>query len=99
MALICRRCNYEIPEGGLYYHVKLSAVSGFDGLVDPAHELELSRIVDDISKLSSEDLEKDVYFEQEVILCAACRTVVIDTFCGQIGVAGSPDKDRGDLLH
>jgi hypothetical protein len=99
MTHICRRCSHEIPEGGLYYHVKLSAVSGFDGLIDPAHELELSRLVDDISKLSSEDLEKDVYFEQEVILCAACRMVVIETFCEQLGIDGSRDKNPGDLLH
>ena len=99
MAHICRRCSHEIPDGGLYYHVKLSAVSGFDGLIDPARELELSRIVDETSKLSSEDLEKDVYFEKEVILCAACRTSIIEAFCGQLGIDGSPDKIPGDLLH
>jgi hypothetical protein len=95
----CRRCSQEIPEGGLFYHVKLSAVSGYDGVIDLEYETQVSQIMDDISGKSSEDLEKDVYFEQEVILCSACRQVVIETFCGQLGTDGSPDKNPGDLLH
>lgn len=95
----CCRCSQEIPEGGLFYRVKLSAISGFDGVIDPGLEEEISRIVDDISMRSPEDLEKDVYFEQEVILCGACRKVVIEAFCGQLGIDGSPDKNPGDLLH
>lgn len=79
--------------------MKLSAVSGYDGVIDPEHERELSRIVDEISIKSSEDLEKDVYFEQDVILCGACRKAVIEAFWGQLGIDGSPDKIPGDLLH
>ncbi|MBN2223169.1 MAG: hypothetical protein JW765_00685 [Deltaproteobacteria bacterium] len=99
MGHTCRRCSQEIPEGGLYYHVKLSAVSGYDGFIDLEHEAAVSAIADEISGKSSEALEEDVYFEREVILCSSCRKAVIETFCEQLRIDGGPDKAPGDLLH
>ncbi len=99
MTHTCRRCNREIPQGGLFYHVKLSAVSGYDGVIDPEHGRDMSAIIDEISEKSSEELEGDVYFEQGAILCGACRKLIVETFCEQLGIDGGPDKGPGDLLH
>ena len=99
MAHTCCRCGQEIPEGGLFYHVKLSAVSGYDGVINPENEATLPGILNDIAHRSSADLENDVYFEREVILCAACRKTVIEDFCRLSGVHGGPDKNPKDFLH
>ncbi len=95
----CRRCGREIPQGVLFYHVKLMAVSGYDGIIDPDHEADVSAIIEEISERTPEELEKDVYFEQEAILCGPCRTAVVETFCGQLEIDGSHGKNRADLLH
>jgi hypothetical protein len=95
----CCRCGQEIPEGGLYYHAKLSVVSGFDGVIDPVYGGELSGILSEIAHRSLEDLEKDVYFEREIILCNVCRKGVIEDFSRQAGIGGGPDKNPGDFLH
>jgi hypothetical protein len=99
MAHTCRRCGQEIPEGGLFYHVKLSAVSGYDGVINPENEATLPGILTDIAHRSSTDLENDVYFEREAIVCAACRKAVIEDFCRQVGIHGGSDKNPKDLLH
>jgi hypothetical protein len=99
MAHICCRCGREIPEGRLFYHVRLSAVSGYDGVIEAEDEEKLQAILDDIARRSPGDLEGDVYFEREVILCAACRKAVVEEFSRQTGIDGSPDKNPKDLLH
>lgn len=99
MTHICGRCGQDIPEGGLFYHVKLSAISGYDGVINPENEAELPGILTDIAHRSSADLEDEVYFEREVILCAACRKAVIEDFSHPAGIGGSPDKGPNDLLH
>ena len=99
MGHICCRCNQEIPEGGLFYHVKLSAVSGYDGVINPEQEKTLSGVLTDIAHRSSEELENDVYFEREVILCAPCRRAVIEDFTRMTGIGGGGDKNSKDLLH
>jgi hypothetical protein len=99
MAHSCRRCNKKIPDGGLFYVVKLSAASGYDGIINRSLDVEEAGVLDEIAGRSSEDLEKDVYFEREVILCHTCRTAVIDLFCGEVGTGGDSDAPRNNLLH
>jgi|GEM_PF-877643 len=99
MAHTCHRCGHEIPEGGLFYHVKLSVVSGYDGVINPEHEGELPGILTDIAHRSSEDLEQDVYFEREVILCNTCRKAIIEDFSRQMGITGVYENNSKNLLH
>ncbi len=99
MAHSCRRCNKKIPDGGLFYIVKLSAASGYDGVINRSLDVEETGVLDDITGRSPEDLEKDVYFERDVILCYTCRTAVIELFCGEVGTGGDLDASRNNLLH
>jgi len=75
------------------------AVSGYDGIIGPDHEADVTAIIEEISERTPEELEKDVYFEQEAIVCGPCRTAVVETFCGQLEIDRSHGKNRGDLLH
>jgi hypothetical protein len=99
MAQSCRRCGREIPDGGLFYLVKLSAVSGYDNVIDPTQDAQDQRVLGKIAESSAEDLENDIYFEREVILCHACRTAVIELFIAEVGTEEGPDATRGNLLH
>jgi hypothetical protein len=99
MAHNCGRCNRAIPDGGLFYRVRLSALSGYDGVIDATADFEESGILEEIAQRPPEDLERDIHFEQEVILCYACRTAVIDFFCGETGKRGGSDTSANNLLH
>lgn len=99
MAHTCYRCGMEIPEGGVFYHVKLTAVSGFDGVIDPGHETKLPEIVAEVRQQSAGQLENGVYYEREVILCAVCRKAVIEDFSRSAGIGRDADKNPRNLLH
>ena len=99
MAQYCQRCKREIPEGGLYYHVKLSAISGYDEVIDPGREEHQAALIDDIAGRPPEELEKDVYFEREVIVCYSCRTVLIELFSREAGANDEPAPPPDKLLH
>jgi hypothetical protein len=99
VAHTCGRCNRAIPDGGLFYRVTLSALSGYDGVIDPSADLSQSQILEEIAGKKPEDLEHDIHFEQEVILCYACRTAIIDLFRGEVGKRGGSDTTGNNLLH
>ncbi len=99
MAHICQRCKKRIPEGGLFYHVKLSAVSGYDGVIN-AEEKPLPELVRDIEGQSAKELEETVFFEQEMILCAGCRHEIIELFQREVRSVGKGGSViPGNRLH
>ena len=96
---ICQRCEKSIPEGGLFYHVRLSAVSGYDGVIN-AEDKQMPELVGDIEGQSAKELEETVFFEQEMVLCAQCRHQVVELFqrearSARPGGSGVP----GNRLH
>lgn len=99
MGHTCCRCKLEIPPGGFFYRVKLSAVSGYDGVIDPDQPTDVSAALKEIAGKSAEELEREVYFEHEVILCGACRKRVLETFCKYGEISADSDRNDTEILH
>jgi hypothetical protein len=100
MSYQCHRCKREIVEGGLYYHVILTVLSGFDGFLDMDGDSDREDLLDKIKDASSDELERGVYFEEEVVLCVLCKDEITNLFLS--AVDGSPpslDGDPKERLH
>ena len=82
---VCRRCKKEIPPGGVFYNVILTVISGFDGILDPDGDQDIDGVLlDQIEDREAEQLEKSVYFEEEVVLCAVCKEEVTASFLNEL---------------
>lgn len=85
----CRRCKKEIPPGGVFYNVILTVISGFDGVLDHDGDQDIDEILDQIEEREVEQLERSVYFEEEVVLCAECKEEVTASFLNELKQKGS----------
>jgi hypothetical protein len=100
MAHVCQRCRTTIPEGGLFYRVRLSAVSGYDGVIEETEDRTVDELVKEALGKTEQELEEEVYFEQEVILCAGCRREIVASFKREVGTDGDASPPiPGDRLH
>ena len=96
---ICHRCSKAIEEGGLFYHVKLTAISGFDGILPDTND-SVSSVLEHIDDKNPRELEMDIYYEQEVLLCMECKEEVTEQFLTVVGLKGPIDPDGpGGRLH
>ncbi len=81
---VCRRCKKEIPPGGAFFNVILTVMSGFDGVLDPDGDQDINGILDQVEDREAEQLERGVYFEEEVVLCAVCKEEVTASFLNEL---------------
>lgn len=87
---VCRRCKKEIPPGGVFYNVILTVISGFDGVLDPDGYQDVDEaLMNQIKDSHADQLERGVYFEEEVVLCAVCKEEVTDSFLNELDMRGS----------
>jgi len=80
----CGRCDKKIPEGGLYYVFTIQSISGFDGIVEINEDKNISRASFQIEQTSAHDLERDVFWEHKVVVCAPCRETLVSLFISEL---------------
>jgi hypothetical protein len=80
----CGRCDKKIPEGGLYYVFTIQSVSGFDGIVDIHSDKNIPTASFQIERTSAFDLERDVFWEHKVVVCAPCRETLVSLFMSEL---------------
>jgi hypothetical protein len=72
----CLKCGKRLPEGSLKYVVGIRVYADFDGVLSfPRGDIEgeLHRLMREIERMNSHELEKDVYQEMAFLLCKGCR--------------------------
>ena len=81
MRFRCDRCGKEIPPGGSSYIVKITAISNFDGIIEPQSNKDLRTLLEEIKEeikgLPEELIEEEVYKEREFILCPRCKEIFL----------------------
>ena len=81
MRLRCDRCGKEIPPGGNSYIIKITAISNFDGIIEPQSNKDLKTLLKEIKEeikgLPEELIEEEVYKEREFILCPRCKEIFL----------------------
>src|SRR4030042_3854081 len=77
----CWRCGKELPPEGLNYVIHIEVFAGFDGvLLEPEEgvDRQLRRLMDQIEKSNSKELEKEVYEAFTSVVCKSCRDRFVD---------------------
>ena len=92
----CGRCDKKIPEGGLYYVFTIQSVSGFDGIVDINEDSDISCASFRIERTSALDLERDVFWEHKVVVCAPCRETLVSLFMSELMSQNDPEIKTTD---
>lgn len=73
----CDRCGATLPDGALFYILKIALTQGFDGVIPDDGEADLdalARRIDEKTRGVPERLlEEDVHQEMAFVLCPRCR--------------------------
>lgn len=77
----CEKCNKALPQGSIYYRLKISLLQGFDGVIE---DTDVPSLKDLIIKINEQTagvpeslLEEEVHREFSFILCGRCK----EKFC------------------
>lgn len=81
MILYCFKCGVEIVPGGSSFIIKITAMSNFDGIIEPQKNIDLEvllkEIEDEIRGLPEDLIEEEIYKEKEFILCPRCKELFL----------------------
>ena len=92
MLLLCNKCGKQITPGETSYIIKITAISNFNGILEPEKQKDLKMLlkeIEDETKGLPEDLiEEEIYKEREFVLCPRCK----ETF-----LANPLNKELNDL--
>jgi hypothetical protein len=99
----CHRCGCSLREGSLKYRVAVHVRSMFDGVI-PTDGVEstgedLSRIMAEISAYNEEELTRQVYENDEFIMCPACKEAFLEAIYSHMRPKASPEGGRAHLIH
>ncbi|OGC93756.1 MAG: hypothetical protein A2W25_06480 [candidate division Zixibacteria bacterium RBG_16_53_22] len=76
----CARCGKRLKKGGCAYRLKAELISHYDGYirVNPNDSMTatLDKINSELSKLTEDEIERQVYRKFEYLVCPACRDEV-----------------------
>lgn len=84
-AVRCQRCGKRLRKGGDNYRLECTIASDFDGYLSAASKkADIQEIIDDIevSDLTEQELQEQVYFNCNHKLCFDCRNTVVDYLKG-----------------
>ena len=73
----CTRCGKRFKKGGVRYRIKTELISHFDGHLainqnESMSEMR-SKLGSDLDGLTEEQLEKQIYYKIEYLVCPVCR--------------------------
>ena len=81
----CERCGKRLKKGGDNYRLDCTIVSDFDGYIDISasrDNIEKSIKEVELSGLTQQELEEQVYFRRKQKLCFDCRNSVVNFIKG-----------------
>ncbi|MCZ7582169.1 MAG: hypothetical protein M5R36_01895 [Deltaproteobacteria bacterium] len=87
----CSACGNELLLGAVRYDVHIRIASAFDGYLPDAgddageRERKISTLLENLETISQEDLEKEVFQEIDLYLCAACRRRFLESLSDLTG--------------
>jgi hypothetical protein len=82
----CGICGKRLRKGGNNYRMKLEIISDFDGHLsvpydeNRKYEDEMKELIDKLGDIPAEELEEEVYYGKELLICAQCRKALIHQF-------------------
>lgn len=81
MASHCFKCGIEIQPGARSFVVKITAVSNFDGIIQPQKSKDLDALLKEIEEeirgLPEDLIEEEIYKECEFLLCPRCKELFL----------------------
>ncbi|MCK4576107.1 hypothetical protein KAU34_06845 [candidate division WOR-3 bacterium] len=81
MILQCYKCNNKISPGGSSFLIKITAISNFNGIIEPQKNIDiktlLKEIEEEIRGLPEDLIEEEIYKEREFILCPRCKELFL----------------------
>lgn len=73
----CEKCGRALPQGSLFYHLNISLLQGFDGVIEETDGASLkdciARINEQTAGVPESLLEEEVHREFSFILCVRCK--------------------------
>jgi len=80
----CGRCGKRLKKGGDNYRFSCAVISDFDGHISAGTDRSVEDYVDMIesSDLSEQELEEQVYYKLDQVLCFECRNEIINFLKG-----------------
>jgi len=79
--LRCSKCEKEIPPGESSYIIRITALSNFDGIINPAKNIDLKSLLKEIEEeikgLPEDLIEEEIFKEREFILCPRCKEIFL----------------------
>ena len=98
----CHRCGRPLAEGTLKYQVAVRVRSTFDGLIADSPETDnqdLAGMLAEASRLSEEDLNRQVYEDDVFVMCPSCKEAFLEDIYAHIHPKASPEHGRAHLIH
>lgn len=81
MTLYCSKCGKEISPGGNSYIIRITAISNFDGIIEPQNHVDLKSLLKDIEEevknLPEDLIEEEVFKEKEFVMCPRCKEIFL----------------------
>jgi len=84
--LRCGRCDKRLRKGGDNYRLSCTIASDFDGYLDAtAINRDPGELITEISEsgLTADELNEQVYFKIEQLLCFECRANIVEYLKGK----------------
>ena len=78
----------------MYYVFTVQSVSGFDGIVEINEDRNISCASLQIERTSAFDLERDVFWEHKVVVCAPCKETLVSLFMSELM---SPHDEESEI--
>jgi hypothetical protein len=81
MSSHCFKCGIEIKPGARSFVVKITAVSNFDGIIQPQKNKDLNELLREIEEeirgLPEDLIEEEIFKEREFLLCYRCKELFL----------------------
>jgi hypothetical protein len=103
----CQRCGRFIPEGALRYQVAVKVRSSFDGVIPDSPsvgtpedgESELERLLLEADAYTEEELNRQVYEDDVLIMCPSCKEAFMEDIYSHLITRANPKLNRAHLVH
>lgn len=73
----CEKCGRTLPQGSIFYQLKISLLQGFDGVIEEPQGADIkdfiARINEQTAGVPESLLEEEVHREFKFVLCGRCK--------------------------
>jgi len=74
----------------------IQSISGFDGIVEINSDKDIEGASFRIEHAQAVDLERDVFWEHKVVVCAPCKEILVSLFMSELITSRGTESETSD---